>query len=142
MNESASFIGIDVSKRTLDLYVLPQALSLQFGNDEPGHDAIISLLRSFPVQLVVMEATGGYEAPLACALQAAGFRIERYEDWSDHIAPHFTAVSRRVDEQRSALAATIDVRTIQHNYNIWRYWAQAGREGKIGWGYFVAVKDA
>ena len=76
------------------------------------------------------------------ALQAAGFRIERYEDWSDHIASHFAAVTRRVDEQRSALAATIDVRTIQHNYNIWRYWAQAGREGKIGWGYFVAVKDA
>jgi len=75
MNESASFIGIDVSKRTLDLYVLPQALSLQFGNDEPGHDAIISLLRSFPVQLVVMEATGGYHSVLAAKLVEAGLPV-------------------------------------------------------------------
>ena len=76
------------------------------------------------------------------ALEACGFRIERYEDWSEHIAPHFAAVTRRVDAQRAALAAVIDASTIQHNYNIWRYWSQAGREGKIGWGYFVAVKDA
>jgi sarcosine/dimethylglycine N-methyltransferase len=76
------------------------------------------------------------------ALEDCGLRIERYEDWSAHIAPHFAAVARRVEEQRAALATDIDAVTIQHNYNIWRYWSQAGQEGKIGWGYFVAVKDA
>ena len=76
------------------------------------------------------------------ALEACGFRLERYEDWSQHIAPHFAAVARRVEERRAALATQIDTCTIEHNYNVWRYWAQAGREGKSGWGYFVAVKDA
>lgn len=76
------------------------------------------------------------------ALQDCGFRIERFEDWSAHIAPHFAAVSKRVDEQRAAITTAIDSRAIQHNYDIWRYWSQAGKAGKIGWGYFVAVKDA
>lgn len=76
------------------------------------------------------------------ALQDCGFRIERYEDWSQHIAPHFAAVTRRVEEKRTVIAADIDARTIQHNYNIWKYWSHAGSAGKIGWGYFVAVKDA
>ena len=76
------------------------------------------------------------------AIEACGFRIERYEDCSEHIAPHFAAVFRRVEEKRAEVAADIDDITIQHNYNIWSYWSQAGREGKIGWGYFIAVKDA
>ena len=76
------------------------------------------------------------------ALEACGFRIERYEDWSEYIAPHFAAVARRVEEKRHEVAAFIDDTTIQHNYNIWSYWSRAGREGKIGWGYFIAVKDA
>ncbi len=75
------------------------------------------------------------------ALTDCGFRMERYQDWSEHLSPHFTAVARRVEEKRVDLEASIDPTTIQHNYNIWSYWAQAGREGKIGWGYFVAVKE-
>ncbi len=75
------------------------------------------------------------------ALTDCGFRIARYEDWSEHLATHFTAVAKRVEEKRADLAASIDETTIQHNYNVWSYWAQAGREGKIGWGYFVAVKE-
>ena len=44
--------------------------------------------------------------------------------------------------KRADIAADIDATTIQHNYNIWSYWSRAGREGKIGWGYFIAIKDA
>lgn len=76
------------------------------------------------------------------ALRDCGFRIERYEDWSANIEPHFAAVAKRVEEKRADIAGDIDDTTIQHNYNVWSYWSQAGREGKIGWGYFVAVKDA
>ena len=75
------------------------------------------------------------------ALEACGLRLERFEDWSAHIAPHFTAVTRRVEEQRVALAKQIDARTLAHNESIWRAWAAAGQAGTIGWGYFVAVKD-
>ena len=47
----------------------------QFANDAAGHSALVAELRPLGVGLVVMEATGGYEAELACALQGAGFAV-------------------------------------------------------------------
>ena len=44
-------------------------------NDAEGHTALVAALQPLGVALVVMEATGGYEAALACALQAAGLAV-------------------------------------------------------------------
>jgi transposase len=44
-------------------------------NETDGHTALVALLQPLAVQLVVMEATGGYEAAVACALQAAGLPV-------------------------------------------------------------------
>src|SRR5690606_3441576 len=44
-------------------------------NDPQGHSALAAALQPLDVALVVMEATGGYEAALACALQAAGLAV-------------------------------------------------------------------
>ena len=41
----------------------------------PGGEALLERLKGYDVRLIVMEATGGYEAALACALQAAGYRV-------------------------------------------------------------------
>ena len=38
----------------------------RFANDVDGHCALAAALQSMDVGLVVMEATGGYEAALAC----------------------------------------------------------------------------
>jgi transposase len=65
--------GIDVAKDALEVACGEQSAS--FGNDVPGHDALIEQLRAQGVELVLMEATGGYEAACACALQAAGFAV-------------------------------------------------------------------
>lgn len=40
-----------------------------------GHSTLAAALQPLGVALVVMEATGGYESALACALQAAGFAV-------------------------------------------------------------------
>src|SRR6218665_1109332 len=40
-----------------------------------AHSALAALLQPLDVGLVVMEATGGYEVALACALQAAGLPV-------------------------------------------------------------------
>lgn len=65
-------IGIDVSKKTLDVASRGADLKLRrVDNDETGHATLIETLRGFAeVALVVMEATGGYEMPIAAALAA------------------------------------------------------------------------
>lgn len=65
--------GIDVSKETLDVALLPGAQSLQFSNGEDGIDQLAKRLKD--MDLVVMEATGGYETAVATALVASGLRV-------------------------------------------------------------------
>jgi transposase len=69
-------VGIDVAKAHIDVCV-PGIHSdvLRFANDEQGHSALVAVLQPLDTALVVMEATGGYEAALACALQAAGLPV-------------------------------------------------------------------
>jgi transposase len=67
--------GIDVSKATLDVALLSAGEVMQFANDADGIEELVKKLRSAPVDLVVMEATGGYETAAATALVGAGFRV-------------------------------------------------------------------
>lgn len=67
--------GIDVSKQHLDVCIGDQAVRL--ANDAQGWDGVAALLGQASADLVVMEATGGYERGLMCALQAAGFSVAR-----------------------------------------------------------------
>ncbi len=76
MSESSIVVGIDIAKLHVDVSVNSSPpLTERFANDSEGHAALIARLAPLGVALVVMEATGGYEAPLACALQAAGFAV-------------------------------------------------------------------
>ncbi|SPD44020.1 IS110 family transposase [Cupriavidus taiwanensis] len=68
-----SVVGIDVAKAHVDVCVLgANRDTQQFANDAEGHSALAATLQPLGIGLVVMEATGGYEAALVCALQAAG----------------------------------------------------------------------
>ena len=76
MSGSSVFVGIDVAKAHLDVAALGAKLGAErFENDAEGHTALAAALQPLGVALVVMEATGGYEAALACALQAAGLAV-------------------------------------------------------------------
>lgn len=68
-------VGIDVSKATLDIAASSAIESFSVTNDTDGFDSIIAELRKYSVSLVLMEATGGLEAAVACALQAEGFEL-------------------------------------------------------------------
>ncbi|HAF2131472.1 TPA: IS110 family transposase, partial [Salmonella enterica] len=68
-------IGIDVSKATLDIAASSAIEPFSVANDTDGFDSIIAELRKHSVALVLMEATGGLEAAVACALQAEGFEL-------------------------------------------------------------------
>ena len=69
-------VGIDVAKAHVDVCVLGTHSDVQrFANDVDGHCALTAALLPLGTGLVVMEATGGYEAALACALQASGLPV-------------------------------------------------------------------
>lgn len=71
----ATFIGIDVSRDTLEVGSTSQATSWQRPNDTAGIEALCAELAALAPALVVLEATGGYEFEAACALQAAGLSV-------------------------------------------------------------------
>ena len=76
MSGTSVVVGIDVAKAQVEVEVLGGQLAVrQFANEDEGHLALVTALRPLGVVLVVMEATGGYEAELACALQGAGFAV-------------------------------------------------------------------
>ncbi len=68
-------IGIDVSKSRLDVAVDPSGEHWQVANQESSFPQLVERLRTLTPELVVMEATGGYERPVAAALWAAGLLV-------------------------------------------------------------------
>ena len=67
--------GIDVSKQHLDVCLGTE--DQRVVNDASGWDALIAKFKLADVDLVVIEATGGYERGLVCALQGAGISVAR-----------------------------------------------------------------
>jgi len=73
MSESTSFVGIDVSKDALDVYVLPEGKHWQVANDQAGCAQLIERLKPLgETVLVVMEATNVFWRMAAAALAGAG----------------------------------------------------------------------
>jgi transposase len=75
MHTQELFIGIDVCKAALDGAALPQGLRFQQGNDPKGIAAVVALLLPLRPTLIVLEATGGLELPLAASLATAGLTV-------------------------------------------------------------------
>jgi len=72
---TATFGGLDVSKDHLDLHVRPAGAAARFANDDAGIAALVARLAAAAPDRVVVEATGGYEAPAVAALAAAGLPV-------------------------------------------------------------------
>jgi transposase len=64
--------GVDVSKRRLDAHVAPSGAFESFSNDAAGIAALADFCRRQGVQLVAMEASGGYERTAFLLLWDAG----------------------------------------------------------------------
>jgi transposase len=69
----ATFVGIDVSKKSLEVHVLPSGEHFSVNYDEAGLTALIQKLKTLQqLRVILMEATGGYEKLIAAELCAAG----------------------------------------------------------------------
>jgi transposase len=70
-NLIGSYVGIDVSKKTLDTAIGQEADLWQAANDQKGIATIIDRLQEVSPTLIVVEATGGLEIRLLTALYEA-----------------------------------------------------------------------
>ena len=75
MTQSRKVVGIDVSKAKLDCAAVPGNVRFQVRNDDAGVQELIGTLRESRADLVLLEASGGYETNTATAVAAAGFRV-------------------------------------------------------------------
>jgi len=75
MSVETWFVGIDVAKDRLDVAVHPTDERWTGSNDPAGIEALSEQLVRLAPQLVVLEATGGFEVPLVGALGARGLPV-------------------------------------------------------------------
>src|SRR5450759_2999298 len=73
MEEVRRFVGVDVAKARLDVFVQPSRESFSVANDERGIGELLRRLE--PADFVIIEATGGLEVPVASALATAGIAV-------------------------------------------------------------------
>lgn len=66
-----AYVGIDISKDSLDVAVHSSGKRWRYDNDNEGIASLCKMLLILKPALVVFEATGGYEMPLYLALDAA-----------------------------------------------------------------------
>lgn len=71
----SEFIGIDVSKATLDVYAHAAGAAFAVANDEAALQGLREKLAGFEPELIVLEATGGYERTCAAVLAQAGLPV-------------------------------------------------------------------
>jgi transposase len=69
------FVGIDVSKLRLDVHVRPLDETWSVDNDPKGHAELTQRLAAHCPTLIVLEATGGYQAPVVAELGANGLPV-------------------------------------------------------------------
>jgi transposase len=72
---SGKFVGIDVAKDKLDIAVLGEKKASQVGNDEVGIAKLIKKLEALKPELIVVEATGGYQRAVVLGLYEAGLPV-------------------------------------------------------------------
>jgi transposase len=72
MEEKQIFIGIDVSKKELEVALRPMGTRSVFSNDEDGIALLADFVQSHFPMLIVLEATGGLETRVVGALAAQG----------------------------------------------------------------------
>ncbi len=76
-SQAPVFVGIDVAKKTLEVCVLSEAGKKLFSaeNTSGGIASMIERLRSYKIQLIVIEATGRYERRCGVELMSNGFDV-------------------------------------------------------------------
>jgi transposase len=81
MTRNLVFVGIDVSKSSLSVFVEGGDRALQVANDPSGWDQLIATLAGRKIAAIGLEPTGGYERGVMAALAKAGLTVRRVDAW-------------------------------------------------------------
>ena len=71
MKAQAAFVGIDISKDRLDVFIRPRGASFSEAHTDRGIALLVERLREVHPEVVLVEATGGYETRIVAALAHA-----------------------------------------------------------------------
>ena len=143
--KTETYVGIDVSKATLDVHLRPNRQSWTGSNDEKGIAELVLRLRAARPTLIVLEATGGYHVAVVAAMVAAGLAVavvnprqvreyaralgrlaksDRIDaavlaEFGERVRPEVRAIPDECTRQLNALLVRrrqiIDMRTTEHN---------------------------
>lgn len=75
MSVTGTFIGIDVSKRSLEVAAHEHDYRVRCPNQASSFEELIAELVALNPERIVLEATGGLEIPVTAALHAAGLPV-------------------------------------------------------------------
>jgi transposase len=75
MANAPVYAGVDVSKAHLDVATTASSEGWRLPNEPSGIGELVDRLREIGPELVVLEATGGFEVPAAAALAAADLAV-------------------------------------------------------------------
>lgn len=74
------------------------------------------------------------------ALTRHGFEVLKQEDHSQYVALTYGGIVSQVREQRSELTERIGEETVAKTIDALDFWVDSARDGKVGWGIFLAKK--
>jgi len=72
---SGKYVGVDVSKRWLDVRVHEEGEGWRVGNDPEGFASLVGRMKLIGPRMIVFEATGGYERGCVKVLGEAGLGV-------------------------------------------------------------------
>jgi len=76
-NLTQVFVGVDVSKKFLDIHINPENSSFRIENSNLGINQLIKKLSPYNVKQVVCESSGGYESLMLKKMYKAGISVWR-----------------------------------------------------------------
>lgn len=88
-----SVVGVDVAKRTFDMFISGSSKPKTYRNTKRGIDSFIKSLQLLVAPFVIMEATGSYQRDLTRRLAAAGIT---YSVVNPRIIRHFAKAGNRL----------------------------------------------
>ena len=74
-NRTRDFVGIDVAKERLDVFLRPSGEAFVVPRDDKGLAELVERLDRYDIALVVLEATGGLQLRAAAVLAEAGLPV-------------------------------------------------------------------
>lgn len=105
MCTSHTFSGIDISKTHLDVAIRPTGATAQFANTEAGIAACVAWVTAQTPELIVVEATGGWERAVVVALMLAQIPVSVINPRQGHDFAKATGQLAKTDRLDAAMLA-------------------------------------